>query len=163
MFRVIVLFLLSSAAAFAVLYFSAGVASPIFDQPVGVVLTAGAMIAALSVGFHTFIDGISKDLPDKAKVRDVLALNAAIEKLGALRREVIDNAIFVFIMIVVYAFLSSAQEMITSYLASELVRWLLISLRFGCFVSIVSAAIVQLLGYRTATDLRNVLAKHKQA
>lgn len=161
MFRATLLFLLSSAAAFAVLYYSAGAASPILDQPIGVVLAVGALIAALSVGFHTFIDGVAKDLPDKEKVRDVSALNVAVEKLGELRREVIDNVILVFVMVVIYALLSSTQEVVVSHLEFELVRWMLISLRFGCFMIIVSAAVVQLRGYRIATDLRNVLAKNK--
>ena len=161
MIRVFAIILLSSVAAFAALYFSSGNASPILNLPIGVVAAVGAMIAALSVGFHTFIDGIAKDLPDKEKVRDVAALNSAIEKLGNLRKEVIENAALVVAMVIAYVLLYGIRETAISSGAIDLVQWILISLSFGCFVVIVFAAFIQLRGYQEATELRSILARNK--
>lgn len=162
MSRALCIFIIASLASLAALFLSSGIASPIFDQPIAVVLSMAAMIAALSVGFHAFIDSVTKDLPDKTKLPNPSALNEAVTKLGDLRKEILANAVLVFFMLIASALLYGLEKMfIASFAVPEYTLWFLISLRFGCLTIIVVAAYTQLRGFITATMLRDVLARYR--
>lgn len=161
MLRLVVVFLLAALVAFFALALSGGRASSLFEQPVAIVVAMCVLVGALSMAFHTFIDGVVKDLPMKDQAADRSRLIVAIDALSDLRREVIENAVLVLAMLVLFAGISGMREWVRGYSESIILDWALLSLQFSCFVAIVYGAVVQFLGFRTATRLRDVLAKRK--
>ncbi len=161
MFRLITIFAIVAGLAFGALSWSGGRAHLFLDQPIAIVVAISVLVGALSMAFHAFIDGVVKDLPEKAKIQDEKKRADAIEALSALRREVVENAMLVLVMLVLYATLSGSRGLISAYFDIAWLDWALLSFQFACLVVIIFGAVVQFLGFRVATTLRDVLARNR--
>lgn len=157
MVRLLEIFATISGLSFLLLYYSDGAAAPLLDQPVAVVVAISMLVGALSMAFHTFLDSVAKDLPKSTNALDAKR-SAAIDALSALRKEVIENVMLVLVMLVFYAALGSAMGSLAP--RSTWVDWTLLSVRFSCLAVIVYGAVVQFLGFRVATTLRDVLIRN---
>jgi hypothetical protein len=161
MFRLIALFMGAAVFAFGSLCLTNGWAQAFLDLPLAIVVAISMLVGALSMAFHTFIDGVVKDLPEKTAGGSDAKQLRAIEALSSLRQEVIENVMLVLAMLVLYAVLGGSRGLVSARLNADWLRWGLLSFQFSCLVVIVYGAVVQFLGFRVATKLRDILAKNR--
>lgn len=161
MSRFIALFALAVVFAFGSLHLSSGRAQFLLDPPIAIVVAISMLVGALSMAFHTFIDGVVKDIPEKTSSEVCVKKLRAIEALSGLRQEVIENVMLVLVMLVFYAVLAGLRGAVPAYLDAAWFHWVLLSFQFACLVIIIYAAVIQFLGFRVATKLRDVLAKNR--
>lgn len=140
---------------------STGTAVKFFDLPMTIMVGICGVTSALSVGFHSYIDGIVKDLPKRSEAKDQTKLESAIDALGALRAEIISNSLLVVSLLTAYAVLLGVRQFLGLEDQGSKVSWIIVSLQFSCLVAVVSCAVIQLSGFQRAIRLRDVVAKNR--
>lgn len=159
--RLVLILLWSFLLCYLALLASTGATARFFDLPMTIMVGLCGVASALSVGFHSYIDGIAKDLPKRSEIKDQANLEAAIDALGALRSEILSNLLLVFLLLVVYAALYGYRQFLGLDDHATKMSWIIVSLQFSCVFAVVFCAVIQLLGFRRATRLRDVVAKNR--
>lgn len=110
----------------------------------------------LSVVLFNYIDSISKDI----SVIDAehLKVKIALESLSELKKEVIVNAVLIFVLLLI----DLAATGITKFISPENIPfeyfdWVVMSARFSIFVLAIMAAVEQIRGLLVAIDYRSVI------
>lgn len=146
---------------YSALLASSGTATKLFDLPMTIMVGLCGVASALSIGFHSYIDGITKDLPKKTEIEDQSKLASSVEALGVLRSEILSNLLLIFSLLVVYSFLYGCRQFIDSDDETSRISWSLISLQFACVIAVICSATLQALGFRRATRLRDLIASNR--
>lgn len=162
MIRLLLFFLTALAFGYLALFVSDGKTLGLISVPLPIAVGLSTLVGALSVGFHAYIDGIVKDLPSRSGNEE--RIDQAVSSLGALRREIISNAVLILALLVVYWLALGIRASIADGYEASLrveVDWVLASIQFACVCMMIYAAAVQFQGFHTATRLRDVLAKNR--
>lgn len=162
MLKLIFAFLISSGLSFATLYFSCGMATPVFENTLSAFVTIAILFGALSFALYNYLDGITKDIPKELSKNKPNKYKQALRALIDLKREVIYNIALIILLLLLERTLFGVGEVIYG-VSSNLpiwVGWLIISARVSCLVVGIYAAIVQFRGFLTANDLRTVLMEN---
>jgi|SRR5690606_5790489 len=159
MLKLILILASSGTTSFAILYFTGGVATPVFTNTLGAFVTITMLFGALSFALYNYLDGITKDLPKKLLKYNPDKYQNALNALGALKREVISNIILIIVLLLIERVLLGLNEVINGgdWKLPAWVGWSVISARVACLVAGIYAALIQFRGFLTANELRTVL------
>ena len=91
MLKLIIAFLISSGLSFVALYFSCGMATPVFENTLSAFVTIAILFGALSFALYNYLDGITKDIPKELSKNKPNKYKHALKALSDLKREVIYN------------------------------------------------------------------------
>jgi hypothetical protein len=126
-------------------------------------LVLATLLVASSVPLFNYVEAISKELIDLRDSVDRKAYEKAIEKLSLLKKEVLSNGI-----LVVALYISErALKGLSLHLASSMdlgaeAGLAFLSSRFGIFVVALVAAWIQVNGFLTAIEFRDVIARGRK-
>lgn len=162
MLKLIIAFLISSGLSFAALYFSCGMATPVFENTLSAFVTIAILFGALSFALYNYLDGITKDIPKELSKNKPNKYKQALKALSDLKREVIYNIALIILLLLLERTLFGISEVISGASSSlpVWVGWAIISARVSCLVVGIYAAIVQFRGFLTANDLRTILMEN---
>jgi len=162
MIKLIFTFLMSGGLSFAALYFSCGLAKPVFENTLSAFVTIAILFGALSFALYNYLDGTTKDIPKELSRNKPEKYKNALKALNDLKREVINNIALIILLLLLERALFGVGEVI--YDASSnlpiWMGWVIISARVSCLVVGMYAAIVQFRGFLTANDLRTILMEN---
>lgn len=162
MLKLIFIFLISSGLSFATLYFSCGMATPVFENTLSAFVTIAILFGALSFALYNHLDSITKDIPKELSKAKPNKYKNALRALSDLKREVIYNIALIILLLLLERTLFGVGEVIYGA-SSDLpiwVGWAIISARVSCLVVGIYAAIIQFRGFLTANDLRTILMEN---
>lgn len=159
MIKLVLILASSGTISFVILYFTGGVATPVFTNTLGAFITVTMVFGALSFALYNFLDGITKDLPKKLLKDNPDKYRNAVKALNALKREVISNIVLIIALLLIERILLGVNEMINGgdWNLPDWVDWGVISARVACLVAGIYAALIQFRGFLTANELRTVL------
>lgn len=162
MLKLILTFFVSSGLSFAALYFSCGMATPVFENTLSAFVTIAILFGALSFALYNYLDGITKDIPKEMSKSKPMKYKQALSALSNLKREVIYNIALIILLLLLERTLFGVGKVIDGA-SSNLpvwVGWGIISARVSCLVVGIYAAIVQFRGFLTANELRTILMEN---
>jgi len=161
--KLIAIVVASGFICFVLLAITSGSAAPVFEEILSAFLVLATLLVASTWPLFTYVESISKELIDLRDSVDRKLYEKAIEKLSLLKKEILSNGGLVLALFVT----ERALRGLSLHLGSDIeadpqVGFALLGLRFGMFVVALFAASIQLKGFLTAVEFRDVIAKGRK-
>ena len=148
--------------SFVALHFSEGMLRAIIEEVMGAFIAVIACTSTLSVLLFNYVDGISKDVAGIEGIKEKIQL--AINRLDALKREIIETAVLLIVLLVIELALKGISSALINNIndSNHLIEWVILSIRFTCFTLSLLAASEQVNGLLVAIEFRSLLFTGKK-
>lgn len=149
---------------FGLLFFSTP-PTQLFEDALSAFPFIATLFGALSFAMFTYVDNISKELPDISSDTLKKELNSIIDKLSSLKREVLHNGMLIGALFILEIFAKGVAAYYAAhpqYREQVIIAYVFLSLRFSFFCTSIVAVFIQLRGFITSIDYRGIISKSKK-
>ena len=163
--KLIALVTVTFSICISLLWISDGSASPIFEEILSTFNVIATLLATLSVVMFNYIENISKDLGEIRKDVKRTEFCVVIDALSSLKREILLNGGLIVTLLILEKTIKGLSLYLFSYIPEgklALFLYFILSLRFSFFCVSVFAASIQLKGFITAIEYRDIFLKNRK-